>query len=127
MSFIGSTERTRGTTSKLLSGGGEVVNHSSVLPFQGSGPATTPFFRLRTRLYAVAATPRARMNEPMVEIRLSAWRSAMSGYSYTRRGIPSRPIECWTRKVALKPTNVSQKESLPSDSDIIRPVIFGYQ
>ena len=39
MSFIGSTERTRGTTSKLLTGGGEVVNHSSVLAFHGSGPA----------------------------------------------------------------------------------------
>ena len=39
MSFIGSTERTRGMTSKLLTGGGEVVNHSSVLAFHGSGPA----------------------------------------------------------------------------------------
>ena len=38
MSFIGSTERMRGTTSKLLTGGGEVVNHSSVLAFHGSGP-----------------------------------------------------------------------------------------
>ena len=37
-SFIGSTERTRGTTSKLCSGGGEVVNHSSVFAFHGSGP-----------------------------------------------------------------------------------------
>ena len=42
MSFIGSTERTRGTTSKLLAGGGEVVNHSSVLAFHGSGPAIAP-------------------------------------------------------------------------------------
>ena len=39
MSFIGSTERTRGIESKLCSGGGEVVYHSSVLPFHGSGPA----------------------------------------------------------------------------------------
>src|SRR4029450_10687740 len=31
MSFIGSTLRTRGTTSKLLGGGGELVNHSSGL------------------------------------------------------------------------------------------------
>jgi hypothetical protein len=30
MSRIGSTERTRGMTSKLCGGGGEVVNHSSV-------------------------------------------------------------------------------------------------
>ena len=39
MSFIGSTLRTRGITSKLFGGGGEVVNHSSVLPCQGSLPA----------------------------------------------------------------------------------------
>ena len=39
MSRIGSTDRTRGMTSKLCGGGGEVVNHSSVLAFHGSGPA----------------------------------------------------------------------------------------
>ena len=39
MSFIGSTDRTRGTTSKLFSGGGDCVNHSSVLPCHGSLPA----------------------------------------------------------------------------------------
>jgi len=44
MSRIGSTERTRGISSKLLGGGGEDVNHSSVLPFHGSGPATFPRF-----------------------------------------------------------------------------------
>jgi hypothetical protein len=42
MSFIGSTDRTLGIESKLWAGGGEVVNHSSVLPFHGSGPATRP-------------------------------------------------------------------------------------
>ena len=42
MSFIGSTERTRGMTSKLFSGGGDGVNHSSVFAFHGSGPAIAP-------------------------------------------------------------------------------------
>ena len=42
MSFIGSTLRTRGITSKLFSGGGEGVNHSSVFAFHGSGPAIAP-------------------------------------------------------------------------------------
>ena len=42
MSFIGSAERTSGTTSKLLAGGGEVVNHSSVFAFHGSGPGRHP-------------------------------------------------------------------------------------
>jgi hypothetical protein len=44
ISRIGSTERTRGMTSKLLAGGGEVVNHSSVFPFHGSGPAIAPVY-----------------------------------------------------------------------------------
>ena len=42
MSFIGSTLRTRGIESKLFAGGGDVVNHSSVLPCQGSLPARLP-------------------------------------------------------------------------------------
>ena len=70
MSFIGSTERTRGIASKLFSGGGEGVNHSSVLPFHGSGPATAPLLSERTRLTTVSSTPIARTNEPIVEIRL---------------------------------------------------------
>ncbi len=70
MSFIGSTERTRGTTSKLLTGGGDVVNHSSVFAFHGSGPATAPRFTERTTLMSVSRIPSARMNEPTVEIRL---------------------------------------------------------
>ena len=59
-----------GSTSKLLTGGGEVVNHSSVLAFHGSGPAIAPCLRLRTTLRTVTSTPVARMNEPIVEIRL---------------------------------------------------------
>ena len=57
-------------TSKLLAGGGEGTNHSSVLPFHGSGPATGPDRRLRMTFTTVTATPEARMNEPTVEIRL---------------------------------------------------------
>ena len=68
MSFIGSTERTSGITSKLFTGGGEVVNHSSVFATHGSGPATTPRLRLRVTLMTVTSTPAARMNAPTVEI-----------------------------------------------------------
>ena len=70
MSFIGSAERTCGITSKLLAGGGEVVNHSSVFAFHGSGPATAPALRLRATLTIVTSTPTARMKEPTVEIAL---------------------------------------------------------
>ena len=71
MSFIGSTERTRGTTSKLLTGGGDCVNHSSVFAFHGSGPAFGALAqRRRTTFTSVTPMPSARMNEPIVEIRL---------------------------------------------------------
>ena len=70
MSFIGSTLRMRGTTSKLLGGGGEVVNHSSVFPCQGSLPALRPLLRLQSTLTTVTSTPTPRMKAPIVEIRL---------------------------------------------------------
>jgi hypothetical protein len=44
-----------------------------------------------------------------------------------RRGIPSRPIECWMRNVTWKPTSISQKLTLPMPSLSSRPVIFGNQ
>ena len=70
MSFIGSTLRTRGMTSKLLAAGGELVNHSSVLPCQGSLPALLPFLIEMITLTQVTTTPIPRMNAPIVEIRL---------------------------------------------------------
>src|SRR5215207_341961 len=47
MSRSGSSLRTSGTTSKLCGGGGEVANHSSVSPPQGSCPARVPRVTLR--------------------------------------------------------------------------------
>ena len=70
MSFIGSTLRTRGIVSKLFAGGGEVVYHSSVLPCHGSLPARLPFRSEWMTLIPVTSTPSARMNAPIVEIRL---------------------------------------------------------
>src|SRR3954453_8422350 len=70
MSFIGSTERTRGTVSKLLTGGGDEVNHSSVFAFHGAGPATTPDRTDFRMLITDIRIPTARMNDPIVEIRL---------------------------------------------------------
>src|SRR3712207_1637473 len=127
MSFIGSTECTRGIVSKLFTGGGDCVNHSSVLPFHGSGPATAPFLTDRTTLMNVSRIPKARMNEPIVETRFHQSQAPMSAYSKMRRGMPDRPSECWIRKVTLKPTRIVQKEALPSGSLSIRPDIFGNQ
>src|SRR3954452_17246601 len=69
MSCIGLTERTRGITSKLFSGGGELVNHSSVFPSHGSLPDFLPFLALWTMLTSVIRMPSASTNEPIVEIR----------------------------------------------------------
>ena len=69
MSFIGSTERTRGITSKLFSGGGDCVNHSSVLPFHGSLPALRPLLMLTMTLTIVTSTPIPSMKAPIVEMR----------------------------------------------------------
>src|SRR3954447_997146 len=80
MSFIGSTERMRGTVSKLLTGGGDVVNHSSVLAFHGSGPAIAPRFTERITLMIVSRIPRPRMKAPIVEIRLRISKSRIGAY-----------------------------------------------
>ena len=72
MSFIGSTERTRGTTSKLFSGGGDGVNHSSVFAFHGSGPAIAPFLSAQAMLRIVRTTPTRSVNAPTVEMKLYA-------------------------------------------------------
>lgn len=69
MSFIGSTDRTRGLTSTLLTGGGDCVNHSSVLTFHGLG-LPSPCVTERTTVSMVIPTPVARMHEPTVEIRV---------------------------------------------------------
>ncbi len=81
MSFIGSTERTRGTTSKLFSGGGDGVNHSSVFAFHGSGPAIGPCYSERRRLMIVNRMLKARMNAPIVEIRFIRCQPESAEYS----------------------------------------------
>src|SRR2546422_5718137 len=120
MSFIGSKLRTVGITSKLCGGGGEVVNHSSVLASHGSGPARRPRRTLQTAFPTVISTPRASTNEPIVEARLYPCREPVAWYSNTRRGMPERPAECWGRKVRLKPITMTQKDTLPQNSDIRR-------
>src|SRR6185312_15562062 len=81
MSFIGSTERTRGTASKLFSGGGDGVNHSSVLAFHGSGPAMAPALNERATLATLMRMPMASTHEPIVEIRLYVLQPELAEYS----------------------------------------------
>src|SRR5205823_4764392 len=123
----GRSERIGGSESKLRSGGGEVVAHSSVWPSQGSLPAGRPWRSDRYRFQAKNSTLTAMMNEPIVEIRLRFPKPSLSRYVTTRRGIPSNPSWCWTRNVMLNPMNRSQKCHLPSRSSIILPVNFGNQ
>ena len=52
----------------MFSGGGDGMNHSSVLAFHGSEPAIAPLLTERTRLMTVISTPIARIAEPAEEI-----------------------------------------------------------
>src|SRR5687768_6099815 len=114
--------------SKLCSGGGEGVNHSSVLPRHGSGPAGRPRRTAQITLTTVRSTPAPSTNEPMVDTTLYPSSDGdASEYSAMRRGIPESPAECCGRNATLNPMTVIQNESLPSPSDIRRPDIFGNQ
>ena len=70
MSFIGSALRTVGMTSKLCSGGGEVVNHSSVFAFHGSGPDGRPLRIDCNDVDQRHEHARASTNEPIVDAML---------------------------------------------------------
>src|SRR3954447_15873468 len=61
---------TLGMTAKLYGGGGDVVVHSSVPPWNGSGPAGTPRRRLQNRLAKIISRPAVSTNEPIVSARL---------------------------------------------------------
>src|SRR4051794_11873255 len=59
---------TCGTTAKLYGGGGDVVAHSSVPPWKGSGPDGAPRRKLHTRFAASTTSPSASRYEPSVSI-----------------------------------------------------------
>ena len=56
-------------TSKLCTGGGEDVRHSSVRPSHGSGPAGGPCRSERTALIAKSRIESAMPKAPIVDIR----------------------------------------------------------
>src|SRR5207253_1201691 len=66
---------TNGTRSKFQAGGGEVVYHSSVSASQGSLPTRRPTRAVLTTFTRKTSTPRARIPEPIEEIRLYASQS----------------------------------------------------
>src|SRR5207248_5359378 len=117
---------TYGTCSKLCSGGGDEVYHSSVSASHGSLPARVPLRRpCAIQTFATkASTPSAITPDPIVEIKLYASHSPPWWYVQMRRGMPSSPSMCCGRNVRLKPTKRSQKQSLPSRSSSRRPKIF---
>src|SRR5690606_12057754 len=72
-SNAGRSERMRGRRSKLRSGGGQLVAHSSELPYpHGSSTSTTRPARYDFHtLYRNGSTEMPRMNAPTVEIMFS--------------------------------------------------------
>src|SRR5258705_7093094 len=63
----GSRLSTRGITVKLYTGGGDGIAHSSVAPFHGSLPATSPRRRLHHRFTRNTSTETPIKNAPAVE------------------------------------------------------------
>src|ERR1700682_1707389 len=118
--------RTGGTRSKLYGGGGDEVAHSSVLPRQGSSPAISPPFQLRTTLIRNSSTEKAMRKDETVMIMFVVAHAGLA-YVAMRRGIPSSPSVCMIKKVPLKPMKRVQKFHSPRVRLSILPVIFGNQ
>src|SRR5437016_4172206 len=112
---------------KLYSGGGDLVDHSRVSASQGSLPAGGPHHRAWNQLSRVMPVPTAKMNPPIVEMRLRLSQPRPLAYVATRLGIPRNPRMCIPKNAVLKPTNISQKLMWPQRSLSRRPDIFGYQ
>src|SRR2546428_108917 len=68
-----------GVVSKLRSGGGDDVRHSSVRPSQGSAGAGAPLRRLRQALSMKRSTPTPIPKAPTVEARLPVLQPASGG------------------------------------------------
>src|SRR5205807_6803767 len=82
--------RTGGTRSKLYGGGGEVVAHSSVLPFHGSLPAISPWFQLWTTLIRKSRIENAIRNDEIVMIMFVVAQAGLAEVQMPR-GMPSNP------------------------------------
>src|SRR5581483_1315634 len=69
-SHNGRALNTVGMRSKLCSGGGDGIDHSSVAASHGSSPATAPKRTLRKKLYRNTSVAAAIVNAPIVDTRL---------------------------------------------------------
>ncbi len=127
-SQTGRSERIGGSESKLCSGGGDVVAHSSVWPPHGSSPAGSPCRNECDRFQMNASTPTARMYDPIVEIRFSVPHPSDSRYG---RDAARHAVE--TELVLHEERQVDADEErpevhlAPASRSSILPVIFGNQ
>src|ERR1700687_1236635 len=97
---------------KLSCGGGDGMDHSSVVACHGLSVAFIPFFTLHRKLKRKINCEPIVMNAAM-EINFC---TGINGYkkvaplkSAYRRGCPTIPSQCVGKKIAYTPTNVSQK------------------
>src|SRR5207237_2101878 len=111
-----------GSTAKLDSGGGDVVDHSSEEPSHGSLPATSPWSRLCTKFQMKIRIEAEMMNEPMVDTSFSVVTPRLAGYVKTRRGMPNSPVQCIGMNVMFMPINIVQNVHLARRSFSRRPV-----
>ncbi len=104
---------TRGMISKLCSGGGSVVVHSSVRASQGSGRAISPLRQLRTRTAKYNTRPAPRISEPTVAMKFGVLQPMFASYVNVRRGKPFKPRKCIGKNVTLKPTKMTRTRPSP--------------
>src|SRR5687768_7311669 len=74
----------------------------------------------RMTSHATTAKPAARTKAPTDESRLSESKPDPAANVKTRRGNPSRPVQCIGRNVALKPMKTSQNEIRPNVGESCR-------
>ncbi len=107
-----------GISSKLCTGGGDDVIHSSVRASHGSFVSSgrccsrvLTTFAMNTRI------DRAIRNAPSVEISFQNVRPSDAGYVYSRRIMPWSPRMCMGPNARLNPMIMIQKCSLPRVSE----------
>jgi len=106
---MGRSDRILGSATKLYSGGGEDVSHSSVLASHGSLPASGPPRHERSMFQTKINTAMPIRNAPTVSTRFQVRKPVSTGYVAMRRCMPITPRMCIGKKVRLKPMISSQK------------------
>src|SRR5207344_38016 len=126
-SRTGRSERISGRASKLCTGGGDVVAHSSVFPPHGSAGALRGLRSVMMMFTSPRSIDTAITYAEIVSMKFTSPHPELAGYVAIRRGIPHRPRKCIGKNVTLNEISRSQNCQKPSFLLSIRPLILGNQ